>query len=154
MIDVIWFETFQPSDDLEQRGVEFVGRNNNFDGDDVRALLRRVDRLRAELVAERASHSKTEKILEDASAQLQENGLQIAGLFGSVEGYKERCARAEYEPSRATAEARLWATRWRDTYVHTGNRGMVPFLDGLEFRLPWEDVPHAEDANSARESNQ
>ena len=48
-IDVVWIETFKPTDQLEESIVEFLGRNNNFDGDDVRGLLRRVHRQRVKL---------------------------------------------------------------------------------------------------------
>lgn len=48
MIDVFWIETFKPTDQLEESIVEFLGRNN-FDGDDVRGLLRRVHRQRVKL---------------------------------------------------------------------------------------------------------
>lgn len=46
--DAAWFQSFKPIDALEKRLVRFVVDNNNFAGDDVRALLRRIDRMRAE----------------------------------------------------------------------------------------------------------
>lgn len=36
-------------DDLEKRLFEFAQKNNNFDGDDILAILQRVERLRKEL---------------------------------------------------------------------------------------------------------
>lgn len=46
MTDIQKFRAFVPNDDLEKRLAEFVEQNNNFNGDDVRAILLRVDRLR------------------------------------------------------------------------------------------------------------
>lgn len=98
--DIEKFRAFVPNDDLEERLAEFVEQNNNFNGDDVRAILLRVGRLRvAFALAEADGAALREQLRVEVEVHLA-GASKLNGLLGD----KVRAAREALDEVRALRE--------------------------------------------------
>ena len=68
--DRTWLESFVPQDDLERRMLKWAKAHNDFDGDDVCALLRRVDRLNRGLAA-------AQRVIEEVREHYRDPAVEL-----------------------------------------------------------------------------